>query len=301
MRHQIDDFLRSLQVEKGYSNNTIVAYRNDLEQFADFLSQQAGVSCWGDVDKDCLVAYVNCLKGEREYASATVARKVAATKSFFHHLVSEGRLPEDPSATLDSPKVRKYLPTSISEGDVEKLLKAPLKHDSVRALRDSGLLELLYATGMRVSEVVDLDLGDVDLEHSVVHCASKNGRGKERTIPIYRHAVECLATYLNEGRPKLVRDEDEKALFLNHRGRRLTRQGLWLIIRKYVEEVGIKTPVTPHTLRHSFATHLLNGGADVREVQGLLGHANISTTQVYTQLSQERLREVYDEAHPRAR
>ena len=184
---------------------------------------------------------------------------------------------------------------------VDKLLKAPLNHDSVRALRDSALLELLYATGMRVSEVVDLNLEDIDLAESLVHCASRNGRGKERSIPVYRHAVECLTTYLEEGRPKLVRQEDERALFLNHRGRRLTRQGLWLIIRKYVDEVGIETPVTPHTLRHSFATHLLNGGADVREVQGLLGHANISTTQVYTHLSQERLREVYDEAHPRAR
>jgi len=210
-------------------------------------------------------------------------------------------LSDDPSATLDSPKVRKYLPTSISEADVDKLLKAPLNHDSVRALRDSALLELLYATGMRVSEVVDLNLEDIDLAESLVHCASRNGRGKERSIPVYRHAVECLTTYLEEGRPKLVRQEDERALFLNHRGRRLTRQGLWLIIRKYVDEVGIETPVTPHTLRHSFATHLLNGGADVREVQGLLGHANISTTQVYTHLSQERLREVYDEAHPRAR
>lgn len=300
MRHQIDEFLRSLQVEKGYSNNTIVAYRNDLEQFVQFLSGQDGVINWPDVRKESLVAYVNCLKGEREYASATVARKVAATKSFFHHLVSEGLLPEDPSATLDSPKVRKYLPTSISESDVERLLKAPLRHDSVRALRDSALLELLYATGMRVSEVVDLDLCDIDLEGSVVHCTSKNGRGKERTIPVYRHAVGCLSTYLTVGRPKLVHDDEERALFLNHRGRRLTRQGLWLIIRKYVEEVGIQAPVTPHTLRHSFATHLLNGGADVREVQGLLGHANVSTTQVYTQLSQERLREVYDEAHPRA-
>ena len=300
MRHQIDEFLKSLQVEKGYSNNTIVAYRNDLEQFVRFLSDQGEIVSWPDVKKENLVAYVNCLKGEREYASATVARKVAATKSFFHHLVSEGMLADDPSATLDSPKVRKYLPTSISESDVERLLKAPLKHDSVRALRDSALLELLYATGMRVSEVVDLDLCDIDLGNSAVRCASKNGRGKERTIPVYRHAVSCLSTYLDAGRPKLVRDDEEQALFLNHRGRRLTRQGLWLIIRKYVEEVGIKAPVTPHTLRHSFATHLLNGGADVREVQGLLGHANVSTTQVYTQISQERLREVYDEAHPRA-
>jgi integrase/recombinase XerD len=226
---------------------------------------------------------------------------VAATKSFFHHLVSQGAISDDPSATLDSPKVRKYLPTSISEEEVNCLLRAPAKHDSTRGQRDSALLELLYATGMRVSEVVALDLNDVDLDSCCVHCINKNGKHKTRVIPVYRHAVEVLRGYLESARPRLTRDDREMALFLNHRGHRLTRQGLWLIIKRYVEEVGISTPVTPHTLRHSFATHLLNGGADVHEVQGLLGHANVSTTQVYTQLNQEKLREVYDEAHPRAR
>jgi integrase/recombinase XerD len=300
MRQKIEDFLNSLRVEKGYSNNTIVAYHNDLDQFAQFLTEQVGAKSWEAVRKENLVAYVNALKGEREYASATVARKVAAAKSFFHHLVSQGVLKDDPSATLDSPKVRKYLPTSLSEKDVDRLLKAPAKHNNIRGQRDCALLELLYATGMRVSEVVDLDLENVDISSSCVRCINKNGRHKERVIPIYPSAVEALRRYLDDSRPKLTRDDEQTALFLNHRGQRLTRQGLWLIIKKYVEESGIEVPVTPHTLRHSFATHLLNGGADVREVQGLLGHANISTTQVYTQLSQERLREVYDEAHPRA-
>lgn len=244
--------------------------------------------------------YVDALKQEREYASATVARKVAATKSFFHFLLERGIVQDDPTVNLDSPKVRKYLPTSLSEEDVARLLRAPLRHDNVRSLRDSALLELLYATGMRVSEIVDLNTCNVNLTSLSVHCASKGPRSKERMIPIYSRAADALRVYLTEGRPKLLRDEEEEALFLNHRGRRLTRQGLWLIIKKYVDEVGIEAAVTPHTLRHSFATHLLNGGADVREVQGLLGHANVSTTQVYAQLSQERLREVYDEAHPRA-
>ena len=301
MRRQIEAFLNSLRVEKGYSNNTIVAYQNDLNQFADFMTNHVGATSWDAVKKDDLIAYVNSLRDEREYASATVARKIAAAKSFFHYLVDQGELKEDPSATLDSPKVRKYLPTAISEEQVERLLKAPAKSDTVRALRDSALLELLYATGMRVSEVVALDLDDIDLNAGCVRCASKNAKHKERVIPAYRRAIEALKAYLEKSRPKLVRDEHERALFLNHRGLRLTRQGLWLIIKRYVDEVGIGVPVTPHTLRHSFATHLLNGGADVREVQGLLGHANISTTQVYTQLSQERLRELYDEAHPRAR
>lgn len=300
MRRHIDDFLISLREEKGYSNNTIVAYRNDLSQFEQFLAERNGATGWAHVKRRHLVAYVDNLKHEREYASATVARKVAATKSFFHYLVEQGVIREDPTANLDSPKVRKYLPASLCKEDVERLLRAPLQHDSIRSLRDSALLELLYATGMRVSEIVDLNVEHVDLEGHSVHCVSKGARSKERVIPIYTQAAQALRRYLDDSRPKLLRDDSEEALFLNHRGRRLTRQGLWLIIRKYVEEVGIEGPVTPHTLRHSFATHMLNGGADVRQVQGLLGHANISTTQVYAQLTQERLREVYDEAHPRA-
>ncbi|NLD73498.1 MAG: site-specific tyrosine recombinase XerD [Chloroflexi bacterium] len=300
MQQCIDDFLNSLREEKGYSNNTIVAYRNDLGQFEQFLSETNGAKAWNQVKKNHLVLYVDALKQEREYASATVARKVAATKSFFHFLLERGIVQDDPTVNLDSPKVRKYLPTSLSEEDVARLLRAPLRHDNVRSLRDSALLELLYATGMRVSEIVDLNTCNVNLTSLSVHCASKGPRSKERMIPIYSRAADALRVYLTEGRPKLLRDEEEEALFLNHRGRRLTRQGLWLIIKKYVDEVGIEAAVTPHTLRHSFATHLLNGGADVREVQGLLGHANVSTTQVYAQLSQERLREVYDEAHPRA-
>ena len=301
MRELIEDFLHSLREEKGYSNNTVVAYRNDLGQFQRYLSERNGASAWQQVSQADLVRYVDCLRNEHEYASATVARKVAAAKSFFRHLVTSGVLSQDPSAELDSPKVRKYLPTSISEAEVERLLKAPARYDNARSLRDSALLELLYATGMRVSEVVALDVSDLDIENHCVRCVSKTSKTRDRVIPIYPRAAVALQTYLEKSYPKLIRDEDETALYLNHRGHRLTRQGLWLIIKKYVDEVGIETSVTPHTLRHSFATHLLNGGADVREVQGLLGHANVSTTQVYTQISHERLREVYDEAHPRAR
>lgn len=301
MQQQIEDFLHSLQVEKGYANNTIVAYRNDLTQFARYLSDRLSVRSWDVVGKGDLVSYVNALRGEHEYASATVARKVAATKSLFRYLAGEGTITENPSATLDSPKVRKYVPTSIPEEEVERLLRAPTLHKTIRSTRDAALLELLYATGMRVSEVVALDVADVDLETSTVHCVNRAGRHRERFIPIYSRAAEALSTYLEQSRPRLLRDDGETALLLNHRGRRLTRQGLWLIIKKYVAEAGVDPTVTPHTLRHSFATHLLNGGADVHQVQGLLGHANVSTTQVYTQVNQKKLREVYDEAHPRAR
>ncbi len=299
MRDQIEAFLACLMEEKGYSNNTIVAYRNDLVQFSEFLGGHA-VKAWDLVTQDHLSAYVDCLRHDHEYASATVARKVAATKSFFRHLLDRGALNQDPSAKLDSPKVRKYLPTSISEEDVKRLLKAPTRNGSARGLRDCALLEVLYATGMRVSEVVALNMDDVDLEGGYVQCVNGSVNYRERDIPIYRRAAEALRQYVKEGRITLVTDDKETALFVNHRGNRLTRQGLWLIIKKYVHESGIASDVTPHTLRHSFATHLLNGGADVREVQNLLGHANVSTTQVYTH-NQEHLREVYDEAHPRAR
>lgn len=298
MRDQIEAFLTSLMEEKGYSNNTIVAYRNDLVQFCGYLEQH-GASPWDSVTPGHLAEYVDCLRNQHEYASATVARKVAAAKSFFRYLLEKGLLRKDPSAKLDSPKVRKYLPTSISEEQVECLLRAPVKNSSVRGLRDYALLEVLYATGMRVSEVVALNVEDVDMEQGFIQCVSNAGQSRQRAIPVYRRAIEALQTYIQEGRCKLVQG-DESALFVNHRGRRLTRQGLWLIIKKYVHESGITAEVTPHTLRHSFATHLLNGGANVRQVQGLLGHANVSTTQVYTQLGQDRLREVYDEAHPRA-
>jgi len=233
-----------------------------------------------------------------QYASTTVARKVAAIKSFFHFLVAEGFIRDDPTATLDSPRVKKYLPRAISQEDVEKLLEAPGK-DTPRALRDRAILELLYATGMRVSELVALNAGDVDLASASVRCFGKGG--KERVIPIYERAVQAIDAYLHKGRIHLLRDPEQKALFLNQRGLRLTRQGLWLIVKGYVKVAGIQVQVTPHTLRHSFATHMLRGGADLRNVQELLGHANIATTQVYTQVSNERLREVYDEAHPRAK
>lgn len=301
MQQQIEGFLNALRVQKGYSNNTVVAYRNDLAQFALFLRNTSRVSDWPEVTREHLVSYVDSMKGEHEYASATVARKVAAAKSFFHYLANHKVIQEDPTATLDSPKVRKYLPVSISEEDVARLLRAPTLSNSARSVRDTALLELLYATGMRVSEVVALDVCDVNLENGWVSCRSRAGKHKERLIPVYRRAVEELQSYLQLSRPKLLRDDHEPALFVNHRGRRLTRQGLWLIIKKYVDEIGIDASVTPHTLRHSFATHLLNGGANLRQVQGLLGHANVSTTQVYTQRSQEKLREAYDEAHPRAR
>lgn len=301
MQRKVEEFLTSLEVEKGYSENTRVAYKNDLSQFLTYMETRAqpAVQEWSRVTKDHLVSYILSLRTDREYASTTVARKVAAIKSFFHFLLAEGFVKDDPTATLDSPRVKKYLPRAISQEDVERLLDTPGKGDEPRALRDRAILELLYATGMRVSELVALNEGSVDLASASVRCFGKGD--KERVIPVYERAVQAVESYMSKGRVRLLRQFDEKALFLNQRGERLTRQGLWLIVKGYVRGAGLKVPVTPHTLRHSFATHMLRGGADLRNVQELLGHANIATTQVYTQVSNERLREVYDEAHPRAK
>ena len=284
MRRRIDDFLLYLETEKHCSENTISAYRNDLNQFVDFAAQEA--SSWDEIRKSNLVAYVRALRG-RSYASSTVARKVAAVKSFFHYMIDQDILDDDPTATLDSPKVTKRLPKILSPEDIEALLTRPLQGKDSKSLRDKAFLELLYASGMRVSELVSLDVSDLNLEAQTVQCGEHATR--KRTLPISERAIPYVSAYLERGRPALQKDPAEQALFLNHRGRRLTRQGLWLIIKGYVASAGLDTTVTPHTLRHSFATHLINRGAELHDVQRLLGHANISTTQIYTEVHQDQL------------
>ncbi|MFN2132012.1 MAG: site-specific tyrosine recombinase/integron integrase [Anaerolineae bacterium] len=283
MRRRIDDFLHYLETEKQCSDNTISAYRNDLTQFVDFASDK--VSSWDDIGKSNLVSYVQALR-DRNYASSTVARKVAAVKSFFHFMLDHDILDDDPTATLDSPKVKKRLPKILSPKEIETLLGQPTDSSDPKTLRDKAFLELLYATGMRVSELVSLNVQDLGLEEQIVHCDS--GTNKERTLPIWDRAMPYLRDYVDRGRLVLLKDPYEDALFLNHRGQRLTRQGLWLIIKGYVESAGLDIDVTPHTLRHSFATHLIDRGAELRDVQKLLGHANISTTQIYTEMHQEQ-------------
>ena len=289
MHEKIQDFLNFLDTEKGYADNTIAAYRNDLTQFLRYLEEQDGHSeeaGWADIDKESIINYVLSLK-EREYTSSTVARKVAAIKSFFHFLMAEKVVSDDPTATLNSPKVKKRLPKAISRDDIELLLAAPAQGMSAKSQRDHALLELLYASGMRVTELVSLDVGDVNLDADSVRVRGKKASSKERMIPIGDRALQALRDYLNKGRLQLVRAPEERALFLNHRGQRLTRQGLWLIIKHYVDEVGISEDVTPHTLRHSFAAHKLSQGKSLQDIQKLLGHANISTTQVYQHVGQE--------------
>lgn len=296
MHQRIEEFLHFVTVEKGYSRHTAAAYRNDLTQFHIYLEKER-VTAWRDVGRSQIRDYIMYLKG-RKYAHSTVARKVAAVKSFFHFLVGDGVLLDDPTAAVDSPSVDRRLPHPLSPEQAARLLAEPGKSSGPKASRDRALLEMLYATGMRASEVIRLDVDAVDLEAGTVRCVGKGD--KERVLPLYERAVDVLQAYLENGRGKLLHGQPEKALFVNHRGQPLTRQGLWLIVKEYAAAAGIERKVTPHVLRHTFATHMLDGGAGLREVQQLLGHSNISSTQVYTKVSTRRKREAYDKAHPRA-
>jgi integrase/recombinase XerD len=296
MKTRVEEFLHYLTVEKGYSEHTIAAYSNDLTQFLAFLEDQ-DVPSWGQVGRAHILSFVGYLKG-RGYASSTVARKLAAVKSFFHFQIAEGVLPDDPTVAVDFPSVDKRIPRPLSPEQVARLLAQPMKSDTPKALRDRALLELMYATGMRASEIIGLELDALDLDAGTVRCLGKGD--KERILPLYERALQALDVYLEEGRAGLLRHRDETALFVSRLGRPLTRQGLWLIVKEYAEAAGITRKVTPHTLRHSFATHMLDGGAGLREVQQLLGHTNIASTQIYTEVSTRRKREVYDRAHPRA-
>ncbi len=302
MREQIKSFLNYLKVEKGFSKNTTDAYGNDLSQLATFVEEaaarQGSVPLWVDFSRQVMLSYLLNLK-ERNYAATTVARKVAAAKSFFTFMKDEGKVKENPIRDVPSPRIGRSLPKPISFGQVQQLLGQPAKLSTPEAKRDRAMLELLYASGMRVSELVSLDVGDVDIPGGYVRCFGKGH--KERMIPIYPQAAAAVKDYVEQVHPRLARNPGEKALFLNLRGDRLTRQGFWQILKGYAKAAGIEVEITPHTLRHSFATHMLNGGADLRSVQELLGHANISTTQVYTHLTTEHIRRTYERSHPRAK
>ncbi len=298
MIEPIESFLNYLAVEKGYSEHTIAAYRNDLTGLAGFAKGQYTAS-WADFNRQNMLSYLLDLK-ERGYVATTVARKVAASRSFFGFLVSEGTIKTNPTENMSSPSVGKALPKPIPINQVRLLLEQPAKLSSSEAKRDRAMLELLYASGMRISELVALNLGDVNTAGDYfVRCFGK-GR-KERIIPLYEQIAMTVKKYIDEDRPKLAHGKKDDAMFLNARGERLTRQGFWQKLKEYAKSAGLGDKISPHTLRHSFATHMLSGGADLRSVQELLGHANISTTQVYTHLTTEHVRRAYDKSHPRAK
>ncbi|MQF82873.1 site-specific tyrosine recombinase XerD [SAR202 cluster bacterium AD-802-E10_MRT_200m] len=297
MKEQVNSFLNYLAVEKGFSGNTIVAYRNDLYQLVSFLEKSASENTWGNVDQQSLSLFVLSLSNNG-YSPTTIARKIASAKSLFSFLLEEGSVLENQAEDLVSPRIGRNLPAALSETQVNQLLEAPMRFNDREAPRDKAMLELLYATGMRVSELVSLNISDVNLSEGYIRCFGKGS--KERLIPIHEGAIEDLTFYIDTTRNDLQRDAREQALFLNRRGDRLTRQGFWLILKGYADKIGIKSSVTPHIIRHSFATHMLRGGASLRQVQEFLGHASISTTQVYTHLTDAHLRKEYDQAHPRA-
>lgn len=282
MRATVDDFVQHLQTERGLSKNTLAAYRSDLRQFQTFV-HKAGHSGW-DIPPSVVRAFMTDLV-QREYRQTSRARKLAAVKALYRYLRSVDAVASDPTAGLNGARVARRRPRIISTAEVERLLEQASDASTPERMRDRAMLEALYATGMRVSELVGLDVDDVDCwtREIVLGRHSANAR----TVPLTERSAEALQAYLTNGREKLLRRADEPAVFLNHRGTRLTRQGFWLIVKAYAQRSNIQTPITPHTLRHSFAAHRLQGESSVREVQQLLGHASPATTQVYAELARE--------------
>ncbi|MEO2074325.1 MAG: site-specific tyrosine recombinase XerD [Bacillus sp. (in: firmicutes)] len=297
MEDQLNDFMHFLIVEKGLAKNTIVSYERDLKSYLHYLRNVESILDLNEVQRIHIVHFLGFLK-EQGKSSKTLARHIASVRAFHQFLLRDKATDQDPSVLIETPRLEKSLPKVLSLQEVEILLDTPKQNDHF-GIRDKAMLELLYATGIRVSELISLDLDNVHLTMGFVRCIGKGN--KERIIPIGRTASEAIKLYLEQGRPHFVsKGPKEQALFLNHQGKRLTRQGFWKILKKLTKEAGIEKDLTPHTLRHSFATHLLENGADLRAVQEMLGHADISTTQIYTHVTKTRLKDVYSKFHPRA-
>ena len=297
MEDHIKDFIHYLMVEKGLANNTIVSYERDLKSYTAYVQKVEQLYSLNEVNRAHLLQFLGHLKQNGKSAK-TLARHVASIRAFHQFLLREKVCEQDPAVHLETPQQEQRLPKVLSLSEVEALLEAP-KSNSPFDLRNRAMLELLYATGMRVSELIQMKLDDLHLAMGFVRCIGKGD--KERIIPIGQTAIEVMEMYLVNGRP-LLRSAKHRsnALFLNHHGKEMSRQGFWKILKKIAVEAGIEKPLTPHMLRHSFATHLLENGADLRAVQELLGHADISTTQIYTHVTKTRLKDVYTTFHPRA-
>jgi len=294
MKALIDEFLNYLTVERGLSKNTILSYRIDLARFIKHLEGK-GVTDISSVKRQEITDYLLARK-DSGLSGNSVARALAAIKAMYRFLVQENLITEDVAGILESPKLVRTLPDTLSIGEVDKILMTPVGRGWM-GLRDKAALELMYATGMRVSEVVDLTLENVNLDVGFVKCKGKGG--KERIVPLGRKAKAAIEKYLGKVRGELLKGRSDAHLFLTRLGRRVSRQSFWKMIKRYTRLAGIKKDITPHTLRHSFATHLLERGADLRVVQEMLGHADISTTQIYTHISKERLKSIHKQFHPR--
>lgn len=295
MDELLNHYLEFLTVERGLSKNTINSYKRDLKSYIGFLKMQK-INDINYTTRTVIVSYL-LLMQKKGKASSSISRACAAIKSFYHFLVMERLIEKDPTLNLDTPKLEHRLPRVLTLNEVEQLLNQP-DTSVIWGFRDKTMLELLYATGIRVSELILIKVEDLNVEMGFLRCFGKGS--KERIVPVGSVALKYLDKYINEVRPKFLKEQDNGILFLNHLGKGLTRQGFWKIIRKYAQKAGIEKHITPHTLRHSFATHLLENGADLRSVQEMLGHADISTTQIYTHITRSKIKEVYDRTHPRA-
>lgn len=294
MEALVQKFVNFLERDKRLSLNTLQSYRRDIEQYFTYL-QEINLQNISNSNKTTVIAYLLYLQ-KKGSATSTISRNLASIRSFYQYISKNKLIDHDPTAELESPKVEKKLPQILSPEEVELLLEQPQCVD-LKGYRDKAMLELLYATGIRVSELIQLDIQDVNIELAYIRC---NKGTKERMIPIGSMAIGALKEYLNKSRPLLIQKEDERALFVNINGSRLTRQGFWKIIKQYKNQAQINKDITPHTLRHSFAAHLLENGADLRSIQEMLGHSDISSTQIYAQIAKNRIKEIYKKTHPRA-
>ncbi len=295
MQKQLQEYTNYLAVEKGLSKNTLESYRRDLNKFIAFLNKREVVNP-EIVDREDINLFLAELKVNKS-ATSTISRTIASIRSFFNFLMEEGFIETNPALDLESPKIEKKLPRVLTTSEIDRLLGQPRPGDH-KGLRDKAMLELLYASGIRVSELIDLNLSDFDPRVGYLRCRGKGQ--KERIVPIGSVAINSVNEYMSKARSMLCKNNGEIALFVNQHGNRMTRQGFWKILKKYAFKSNIDGEITPHTIRHSFATHLLENGADLRSVQEMLGHSDIATTQVYTQITRKKIREVYDKAHPRA-
>ncbi len=294
MEALVQRFVNFLERDKRLSMNTLQSYRRDIEQYFVYL-QEINLQSIANSNKTTVITYLLYLQ-KKGRATSTISRNLASIRSFYQYIAKNKLIEQDPTAELESPKVEKKLPQILSPEEVELLLEQPQCVD-LKGYRDKAMLELLYATGIRVSELIQLDLQDLNVELAYIRC---NKGSRERMIPIGSMAISALKEYLNKSRPLLIQHIDEKALFVNINGGRLTRQGFWKIIKQYKNQAQINKDITPHTLRHSFAAHLLENGADLRSIQEMLGHSDISSTQIYAQIAKNRIRDVYKKTHPRA-
>ncbi len=297
VKEYLKDFLHYLIVEKGLAENTIQSYRRDISAYLIFIEAKLQITDINHVTRVHIMQFLSCLKDEGKSAR-TIARHIASIRSFHHFLILDKIVDHDPTVHIETPHPELKLPKVLNTDEVDTLLNTP-DLTTTLGLRDKAMLELMYATGMRVSELVNLNINDVHLSLGFVRCLGKGN--KERIIPIGKMATEALKEYLEKARPKLINQKNKTdSLFMNHHGQRLSRQGFWKILKQMAVKAGIEKELTPHMLRHSFATHLLENGADLRSVQELLGHSDISTTQIYTHVTKTRLKDVYNQFHPRA-